>query len=93
MNLKHLAYFLFLINYQYRYESTCTHDYDPQPPAVYSKNIPSSKVIKNLSHRNLKLVIIMTISHFEKLEFFENFNLSQRAITLLDIDSLEISWI
>lgn len=35
----------------------------------------------------------MTISHFEKLEFFENFNLSQRAITLLDIDSLEISWI
>lgn len=29
----------------------------------------------------------------KKLEFFENFNLSQRAITLLDIDSLEISWI
>lgn len=56
MNLKHLAYFLFLINYQYRYESTCTHqinDYDPQPPAVYSKNIPSSSKSSKIYHTEI----------------------------------------
>lgn len=48
MNLKHLAYFLFLINYQYRYESTCTHQIND-----YSKNIPSSSKSSKIYHTEI----------------------------------------